>query len=131
METDTAPAPAAGPAPGPTPEPGTAPVVTALSLNAASVPPGVPVTAGVSLDRPAPPGTQVELAWVTQAAFNAANTSGTPIPPGDIHLLTAINIAAGASTGSGPFLSPSIGSGPVVILADAGSGGASASLNIT
>ncbi len=131
VETDAPSTPAPGPAPAPAPAPGGGPVVIELGLTPSSVAPGNSVIATVSLDRTPAAATPVELAWVPQHIVDAANAAHTGIPPGDIHLLTVINIAAGSSTGSGTFAAPNT-AGPVVVFADAGSGTtASAILTIT
>jgi hypothetical protein len=115
IETDVPPAPPPGPAPGPN--------VTALTLSPTSAAPGNQVVAGITLDVPAPAGTQVELAWVLQSVFDAANASGTPISPSDITVLTLANFSQGASSMSIPFSAPASGE-PVVVFAEPNNGSA-------
>jgi Galactose oxidase, central domain len=130
VETDAAPTPAptdAAPTPAPT---GSGPAVTELNLTPTFVASGGQVMAMITLDGVSTGSTEVELVWVTQDVFNAAASAGTGIPPNELNLLTVIGIPAGLSSGSGPFTAPTF-TGSVVVLADAGSGAASAVLNIT
>jgi hypothetical protein len=111
VETDLAPVP-------PQPQ---AVDVTAISLFPGSTYVGNHVGITITLNAPAPAGTQIFLGWLAKAVFDQKTADGT-LTQSDVTALPQLEFPAGATTANTVFAAPALAEPVTVVAEGVGSG---------
>ena len=120
----------APPGPGPGPAPNYEATIVQLDLIPTAAAPGETVRAQVTLASAPPDNFMINLAWVRQSIFEQYSSSGTQIPPEEVHALPSVLVPVESQTGTADFPAPAAGES-VMVAAFSGSSSAVALLTMT